>query len=58
MGIYRVKGNTLGLLFTLTTKKPKVPQIFQFRGITAKHFNQKMNNIFTIELRKQLAQFK
>ena len=58
MGIYRVKGNTLGLLFTLTTKKPKVPQIFQFRGITAKHLNQKMNNIFTIELRKQLAQFK
>ena len=58
MGIYRVKGNTLGLLFTLTTKKPQVPQIFQFRGITAKHLNQKMNNIFTIELRKQLAQFK
>ena len=26
--------------------------------ITAKHLNQKMNNIFTIELRKQLAQFK
>ena len=57
-GIYRVKGNTLGLLFTLTTQKPKVPQIFQFRGVTAKHLNQKMNNIFTIELRKQLAQFK
>jgi len=57
-GIYRVKGNTLGLLFTLSNKKPKVKQKFQFRGITAKHLNQKMNNIFTIELRKQLAQFK
>lgn len=58
MGIYRVKGNTLGLLFTLSNKKPKVTQKFQFVGITAKHLNQKMNNIFTIELRKQLAQFK
>ena len=58
MGIYRVKGSTLGLLFTLSNKKPKVTQKFQFRGITAKHLNQKMNNIFTIELRKQLAQFK
>ncbi len=58
MGIYRVKGNTLGLLFTLTTKKPVVQQKFFFRGLTVKHLNQQMPNIFTIELRKQLAQFK
>lgn len=58
MGIYRVKGNSLGLLFTLTTKKPKVTQKFFFRGLTVKHLNQQMPNIFTIELRKQLAQFK
>ena len=58
MGIYRVKGNTLGLLFTLTTKKPQVPQIFQFRGLTAKHLEKDMPYIFKSELRKQLAQFK
>ena len=58
MGIYRVKGNTLGLLFTLTTKKPIVQQKFFFRGLTVKHLKQQMPNIFTIELRKQLAQFK
>ena len=58
MGIYRVKGNTLGLLFTLTTKKPKVPQIFQFRGLTQKHLVKDMPYIFKSELRKQLAQFK
>ena len=54
MGIYRVKGNTLGLLFTLTTKKPKVPQIFQFRGITAKHLNQKINRHPVKLLQKKL----
>ena len=58
MGIYRVKGNTLGLLFTLTTKKPQVPQIFQFRGLTQKHLEKDMPYIFKSELRKQLAQFK
>ena len=57
MGIYRVKGNTLGLLFTLTTQKPKVPQIFQFRGLTQKHLEKDMPYIFKSELRKQLAQF-
>ena len=58
MGIYRVKGNTLGLLFTLTTKKPQVPQIFQFRGLTQKHLVKDMPYIFKSELRKQLAQIK
>ena len=57
MGIYRVKGNTLGLLFTLTTVKPKVPQIFQFKGLTQKHLEKDMPYIFKSELRKQLAQF-
>ena len=57
-GIYRVKGNQLGLLFTLAKKQPQVPQIFEFRGRTIKHLNQKMPNIFTRELRKAVAKFK
>ena len=40
------------------TKKPKVPQIFQFRGLTQKHLEKDMPYIFKSELRKQLAQFK
>ena len=58
MGIYRVKGNTLGLLFTLTTKKPKVPQKFLFRDETKRNLDKDMSYIFKSELRKQLAQFK
>ena len=58
MGIYRVKGNTLGLLFTLTTKKPKVPQKFLFRDETKRNLDKDMPYIFKSELRKQLAQFK
>jgi len=57
-GIYRVKGNQLGLLFTLAKKQPQVPQIFEFRGRTIKHLNQKMPNIFTRELRRAVAKFK
>ena len=57
-GIYRVKGNQIGLLFALAKKQPKVPQIFVFRGMTVKHLNQKMPNIFTRELRKAVAKFK
>ena len=58
MGIYRVKGNTLGLLFTLTNKKPKVPQKFLFRDETKRNLDKDMPYIFKSELRKQLAQFK
>ena len=58
MGIYRVKGNQLGLLFTLARKQPQVPQKFEFKNRTVKHLNQKMPNIFTDELRKAVAKFK
>ena len=58
MGIYRVKGNSLGLLFTLSTKKPKVKQKFQFLGLTKQFLKKDMPAIFKSELRKQLAQFK
>ena len=58
MGIYRVKGNSLGLLFTLSSKKPKVKQKFQFVGLTQKFLQKDMPYIFKSELRKQLAQFK
>ena len=58
MGIYRVKGNTLGLLFTLSNKKPKVKQKFKFVGLTQKFLEKDMPYIFKSELRKQLAQFK
>tara|TARA_S200000501_G_scaffold62715_1_gene53457 strand:- start:175 stop:918 length:744 start_codon:yes stop_codon:yes gene_type:complete len=57
-GIYRVKGNTVGLLFTLSTKKPKVTQKFKFVGLTEKFVKKDMPYIFKSELRKQLAQFK
>jgi|TARA_R100000482_G_C5105559_1_gene137794 hypothetical protein len=58
MGIYRAKGNTLGLLFTLSNKKPKVKQKFKFVGLTKKFLDKDMPYIFKSELRKQLAQFK
>ncbi len=58
MGIYRVKGNSLGLLFTLSTKKPKVKQKFKFVDLTQKFLQKDMPYIFKSELRKQLAQFK
>jgi hypothetical protein len=57
-GIYRVKGNTVGLLFTLSTKKPQVTQKFKFVGLTEKFVKKDMPYIFKSELRKQLAQFK
>ena len=57
-GIYRVKGNTVGLLFTLSTKKPQVTQKFKFVGLTEKFVKKDMPFIFKSELRKQLAQFK
>jgi len=58
MGIYRVKGNTLGLLFTLSNKKPLVTQKFTFIGQTQENIKKDMPYIFKSELRKQLAQFK
>ena len=57
-GIYRVKGNQLGLLFTLAKKRPQVPQKFQFLAQTANTLKKDMPAIFKSELRKQLAQFK
>jgi len=57
-GIYRVKGNTLGLLFTLSNKKPLVTQKFTFIGQTQENIKKDMPYIFKSELRKQLAQFK
>ena len=58
MGIYRVKGNTLGLLFTLTNKKPKVPQKFLFRDETKRNLDKDMPYIFKSELRKSLAKIR
>ena len=58
MGIYRAKGNSLGLLFTLSNKKPKVKQKFKFVGLTKQFLEKDMPAIFKSELRKQLAQFK
>ena len=57
-GIYRVKGNQLGLLFTLAKKRPQVPQKFQFLAQTANTLKKDMPAIFKSELRRQLAQFK
>ena len=57
-GIYRVKGNQLGLLFTLAKKQPQVPQKFQFFAQTANTLKKDMPAIFKSELRRQLAQFK
>jgi hypothetical protein len=57
-GIYRVKGNTVGLLFTLAKKQPKVTREFEFFAQTKRHLDKDMPYIFKSELRKQLAQFK
>ena len=57
-GIYRVKGNQLGLLFTLAKQRPQVPQKFQFLAQTANTLKKDMPAIFKSELRKQLAKFK
>ena len=57
-GIYRVKGNQLGLLFTLAKKQPQVPQKFQFFAQTVNTLKKDMPAIFKSELRRQLAQFK
>jgi len=57
-GIYRVKGNQLGLLFTLAKKQPQVPQKFQFFAQTANTLKKDMPAIFKSELRKALAKIK
>ena len=57
-GIYRVKGGTVGLLFTLAKKQPKVARKFEFRDQTKAHLDKDMPYIFKSELRKQLAKFK
>ena len=57
-GIYRVKGGTVGLLFTLAKKQPKVPRKFEFYDKTKAHLVKDMPYIFKSELRKQLAKFK
>ena len=57
-GIYRVKGNQLGLLFTLAKRKPQVARKFEFYEQTARHVKKDMPYIFKSELRKQLAKFK
>ena len=57
-GIYRVKGGTVGLLFTLAKKQPKVARKFEFYDRTKAHLDKDMPYIFKSELRKQLAKFK
>ena len=57
-GIYRVKGNQLGLLFTLAKQQPKVPRKFEFLGQTAKNLQKDMPYIFKSELRKSLAKIR
>jgi len=57
-GIYRVKGNQLGLLFTLAKRKPQVARKFEFYEQTKRHVKKDMPYIFKSELRKQLAKFK
>ena len=57
-GIYRVKGNQIGLLFTLAKKQPKVPQKFQFFAQTANTLKKDMPAIFKRELRRSLAKIK
>ena len=57
-GIYRVKGNQLGLLFTLAKRKPQVARKFEFFDQTARHLNKDMPYIFKSELRKSLAKIK
>ena len=57
-GIYRIKGGTVGLLFTLAKRKPQVARKFEFYGQTARHLKKDMPYIFKSELRKQLAKIR
>ena len=57
-GIYRVKGNQLGLLFTLAKQQPKVPRKFEFFAQTKRHLDKDMPYIFKSELRKSLARIR
>ena len=57
-GIYRVKGNTVGLLFTLAKQQPKVARKFEFFGQTKRHLDKDMPYIFKSELRKSLAKIR
>ncbi len=57
-GIYRVKGNQIGLLFALAKKQPQVPQKFMFFAQTANTLKKDMPAIFKSELRKALAKIK
>jgi len=57
-GIYRVKGNQLGLLFTLAKNKPQVARKFEFFAQTKRHLDKDMPYIFKSELRKSLAKIR
>ena len=57
-GIYRVKGGTVGLLFTLAKKQPKVARKFEFYDRTKVHLIKDMPYIFKSELRKSLAKIR
>ena len=57
-GIYRVKGKTVGLLFTLAKRRPQVARKFEFLGQTAKNLQKDMPYIFKSELRKSLAKIR
>ena len=57
-GIYRVKGNQLGLLFTLAKQQPKVPRKFEFYDQTKRHLKKDMPYIFKSQLRQSLAKIR
>tara|TARA_R100000353_G_scaffold164475_1_gene125255 strand:+ start:107 stop:841 length:735 start_codon:yes stop_codon:yes gene_type:complete len=57
-GIYRVKGGSVGLLFTLAKRKPQVARKFEFYDQTARHLKKDMPYIFKSELRKSLAKIR
>ena len=57
-GIYRVKGNQLGLLFALARRPPQVPQKFQFYAQTFNTLKKDMPAIFKSQLRQSLAKIK
>ena len=57
-GIYRIKGNQLGLLFTLAKRKPQVARKFEFFAQTKRHLDKDMPYIFKSELRKSLAKIR
>lgn len=57
-GIYRVKGGSVGLLFTLAKRRPQVARKFEFFAQTKRHLDKDMPYIFKSELRKSLAKIR